>query len=176
MSRIQHQIEGLIVADTESDNFPRKANTLHCICLSGYDGEDEMESYYGLGIEQGLDRLAEAPVVAGHNWIKHDILLIKKLYPRWEHKLVVDTMLLSQILYPDRPGGHSIANLAKLVGTELKVVHEDWSQFSLDMLRRCESDVRLNRRILWRLLKDAYAPIAGVDIYHYDFQEHEHHV
>jgi hypothetical protein len=174
--KVQHEIQGLIVADTESDNFADVATKLHCISLCGYDLDDPMESYYGLGIEQGLDRLAEAPIVSGHNWIKHDIMLIKRLYPRWEHKLVIDSMLVSQILYPDRPGGHSIENLAKLVGTEVKVQHEDWSEFSLDMLKRCESDTRLNRKILWRLLKDCYFPITGVDIYHFDFEEFEHNV
>lgn len=161
-----------LVFDTESDGFVFEASKIHVISIIPADREDNtMTSYYGKNIEAGLERLSEAGTIIGHNIIKHDIMLIQKLYPDWKPPLVIDTLVLSALLNPERVGGHSIEAWAHRFGGEQKVQHEDWSQFSIPMLHRCESDTRLNKRVLHRLLKEAYAPIEGVDIYNFDFGE-----
>lgn len=177
---MKHELDGAIVFDSESDGFVYEATKLHVISMCGKDKGDEVQSYTSgadfdrVHIEAGLERLSQAPVIIGHNIIKHDIPLFKKLYPGWEHKLVLDTLVLSALLYPDRVGGHSIEAWGRRMGGEQKVAHEDWSVLTEDMILRCESDTRLNVRVLWRLLKEAYAPISGVDIYNFDFGEYNH--
>lgn len=66
---------------------------------------DEPEVYREGDIEAGLKRLSEInPArLIGHNVIKYDIPLIQKLYPWWDFPKarVVDTLILSRILYSD---------------------------------------------------------------------------
>lgn len=173
---MKHDLEGAIVFDSESDGFVYEATKLHVISLGSMSVSDKGTSYCytRTPIEVALERLSQAPVIIGHNIIKHDIPLFKKLYPGWEHKLVLDTLVLSALLYPDRVGGHSIDAWGRRMGGEQKVKHEDWSVLTEDMILRCESDYRLNVKVLQRLLKEAYHPISGVDIYNFDFGEYEH--
>lgn len=164
-----------LVYDSESNGFVYEATKVHVIStIPAINGDNTIRSFYGNTLEDGLSLLQDARVVVAHNEVKHDIPLFMKLYPGWEPPLVLDTLILSALLYPDRPGGHSIEAWARRMGGEQKVAHEDWSTFSMEMLNRCESDTRLNKRVLHRLLKEAYAPIDGVDMFNFDFGEYKH--
>lgn len=167
-------LDNMDVYDSESNGFVYEATKLHVISIVPAGNDDTMRSYYGNTIEDGLQRLTDARVIVAHNQAKHDIPLFQKLYPGWEPPLVLDTLVLSALLFPERMGGHGIEAWARRMGAEQKVQHEDWSTFSFDMLKRCESDTRLNKKVLTRLLKEAYDEIDGVDMYNFDFGEHSH--
>ncbi len=168
-------LSNMIVYDSESDGFVYPATKVHVISMvSAAEDNNIMESFYGNNIEDGLQRLTDARVIVAHNQAKHDIPLFQKLYPGWTPPLVLDTLVLSALLFPERMGGHGIEAWARRMGQEQKVQHEDWSTFTLDMLRRCESDVRLNKKVLVRLLKEAYDDIDGCDMYNFDFGDYNH--
>ena len=168
-------LENVKVYDSESNGFVYESTKIHVISMVGAgDLDNKMESFYGDNIEQGLEMLANSRIIVAHNQAKHDIPLFQKLYPGWTPPLVLDTLVLSALLFPERMGGHGIEAWGRRMGGETKVVHEDWSTFSYDMLLRCESDVRLNKKVLQRLLREAYEPIDGVDMYNFDFGEHGH--
>ena len=168
-------LENCKVFDSESNGFTYEATKVHIISMVSADPNDnKMESYYGNNIEQGLEKLSDSRVIICHNLAKHDIPLFQKLYPGWTPPLVLDTLVLSALLFPERMGGHGIEAWGRRMGGETKVVHEDWSTFSYPMMLRCESDVRLNKKVLLRLLREAYEPIDGVDMYNFDFGEHAH--
>ena len=163
------------VFDSESDGFVYESTKVHIISMVNADDKpSKVESYYGDNIEEGLQKLTDSRVIICHNIAKHDIPLFQKLYPGWMPPLVLDTLVLSALLFPERMGGHGIEAWGRRMGGETKVVHEDWSTFSYDMMLRCESDVRLNKKVLLRLLREAYEPIDGVDMYNFDFGEHAH--
>ena len=89
-------------------------------------------------------------------------MLIKKLYPEFHTKaLRTDTMLLSQLLQPDRAGGHSLEAAGERDGRS-KPEHEDWSRFSPEMLHRCSEDVEINHLLYNELQEEAYEPIQGL--------------
>ena len=163
----------ILVYDSESDGFVFESTKIHVISIVPVGKEHEsvgqMQSYYGNRIEEGLERLASANTIIAHNQIKHDIPLFQKFYPSWMPPLVIDTLVLSALLNPERLGGHGIEPWARRMGQEQKVAYDDWAEFDMEMLRRCESDTRLNKRVYHLLLKEAYAPIEGVDIYNFDF-------
>lgn len=168
-------LTGWKVYDTESNGFLYEATKLHVISIVPAElGKDKVSSYYGTVIEEGLEILQQAPVIVAHNQAKHDIPLIQKLYPGWEPPLIVDSLVLSALLFPERMGGHGIDAWARRLGGEQKVQHEEWDEFSFEMLKRCESDTRLNKRVLHRLLKEAYEPIDGVPYDGFDFGEYNH--
>lgn len=115
------------------------------------DQKDEYPS-----IKEGLEFLNSAESLAGHNIIGYDFLALRKLY-NWfpkESIKVYDTMLMSQVLDYDRFGGkHSLAVWGEYLNRP-KVEHEDWSQYSLEMLHRCRVDVELNVEVYEVLIKE----------------------
>ena len=78
------------------------------------------------------DHLPKAALMVGHNIIGFDIPVIlahsrkAKLIP--DDLLILDTMLLSQMIYADREGGHGLDNLAAHFGCPIKKVEIDFNQ------------------------------------------------
>jgi DNA polymerase I-like protein with 3'-5' exonuclease and polymerase domains len=105
----------MIVFDTESDDLLEGATKLHVINL--FDRETgELESYHDDpnitprtgSLQDGVDRLASGAasgrVVAGHNVVRHDLPLIRKLYPDFPHihmDQVLDTLVVSRLIWTD---------------------------------------------------------------------------
>jgi len=97
-----------------------------------------------------------------HNEIDYDLRLIKKLYPTFKpNSLFLDTYLLSQLLQPDRAGGHSLQSYGERFG-RAKPEHEDWSRFTQEMLHRCAEDVEINHLTYTYLMDEAYEPVQGI--------------
>lgn len=100
----------------------------------------------------------------GHNILNFDIPLLARLGCRLDLALDIrDTIVLSRLIYPDlqSPPGwvgksqpHSLEAWAMRMGGEQKVQHEDWSQYSEEMRERCESDVRITRKLYRKLMKE----------------------
>jgi hypothetical protein len=103
-----------------------------------------------------LEFLDSCSVLIGHNILMYDVLVLEKLFgwkPKRHHKLV-DTMIMSQVQDYKRFGfGHSLAKWGDFLGFP-KVEHEDWTQFSPEMLYRCVVDVQLNLKVYEYLLKE----------------------
>lgn len=154
------------IADTESDGLLDEATKLWCIAGVYYDSyEHEDATLFGPdSISAGLDWLWDCDVLVGHNWIKHDLPLLKKLYG-WEpksHQVIIDTLVFSRMLYPKRPipdgykgkATHSIEAWGYRVGRG-KPEHEDWSKYTPEMGVRCQEDAIINRLILLELEREA---------------------
>lgn len=80
------------------------------------------------------------------------------------HLKVVDTLVLSYLYNPKLEGGHSLEEYG-LRFKFPKIVHEDWSKFSPEMLRRCEVDVELTEKVhdalLTRLNKIGFSELSA---------------
>ena len=66
--------------------------------------------------------LEGATHIVGHNLIGFDLPVLRDVWG-WEpgpDVRVVDTLILSRLANPSRDGGHSLKNLARLAGGELK--------------------------------------------------------
>lgn len=154
----------ITIFDSESDGFLDVATKLWCIATVDYDNEEDNKLYDPTQVIQGLSHLHKADVLVGHNIIKHDLPLFKKLYG-WEPKsnqIVLDTLVFSRMLNPKRPvpqgyfgkATHSIEAWGVRLGYP-KPDHEDWSQYSEDMGIRCLSDARINRLVLKELERES---------------------
>ena len=153
------------IADTESDGFVEEATTLWCIAGKEYEDESEDATLFGpTDIDAGLSWLWDCDVLVGHNFIGHDLPLLKKLYD-WEprsHQTVIDTLVFSRMLYPKRPipdgytgkATHSIEAWGYRVGRG-KPEHEDWSKYTKAMGVRCKEDAVINRLVLLELEREA---------------------
>jgi DNA polymerase I-like protein with 3'-5' exonuclease and polymerase domains len=108
--------------------------------------------------------LTTCKVIVGQNFLGYDVPLLEKVlgYKFRSDQLILDTYILSQMLEPDRKrhpltkgkkGPHSLENMGNWLGRH-KPEHEDWTQYSEEMLHRCSEDVeitcleftRLNRK------------------------------
>ncbi len=134
--------------DLEANGLGHAADTIWCICTRDLR-TNEKRQFRPHQIQDGVDYLMSADKVAAHNGIAYDKQLIKKLYgvtlPR-----CVDTIVISRLLWPDRfqspVGEHSLAEWGEFLKFP-KVEHYDWSQFSEEMLHRCDVDVDLGTMV-----------------------------
>jgi len=121
--------------------------------------------------------LANADVIVGHNVVGYDIPVLDKLFPGWRPTggsgpLVLDTMLLSQLLWPveqlrerDMTAFKKGAFPGKLIarysleawGHRLKLHKGDykggWEKWSPEMQDYCEQDVIVTTA-LWKLCEE----------------------
>ena len=116
------------------------------------DDDPESES-----TKTGLDYLDKADTLIGHFILGFDIFALKKVYgwfPKKEIKLV-DTLILSQVLnYRRFPNGrHNLETWGESLGHK-KPEHEDWLNYSPEMLHRCREDTRINVRVYKSLIKE----------------------
>lgn len=145
--------------------------TVHCLCV--YDpATDEMKSFNSLegNIKDGLELLASADYICGHNAIKFDAPCLEKLYG-FTHKNVLDTLVMATCIYPDtKSDDYSREGFPKeLVGrNSLKAwgyrigeykgdfgTTTDWSTWSKEMQDYCEQDVKVTQKLFAHLTKNA---------------------
>ena len=142
-----------LVFDTEANGLLDEATTVWC--AAGVTGEGVKVSFTPDEVEKKfLPFLASFELVVCHNLIGYDLPLLKKIYG-YEHKgKVLDTLVLSRLLQPERVGRHSIEAWGERFGIP-KPVHEDWSKFSSEMMHRCKQDVLINDKVLTTLALEA---------------------
>jgi len=177
----------IITFDIEADGFQESVSKMHCLVAKNYHTK-EVRRFYDeqvvdkldtdLLCKDSLDYLADADVVVGHNLIGYDFDILDMFYGRHPTCKVVDTLVWSQVLNPDRrlPKGCPATYINPLTGKAEKITphslaawgyrvsrskpaHFDWMNFSEDMLHRCVEDVEISELVLLALLKE-----AGMDI------------
>lgn len=157
------------VFDSESNGFLDVADKVWCIASTSVDSVTKTQVrpsalYATTKVPLGLADLHTADVLVGHNIIKHDLPLFEKVYG-WKpksHQVIVDTLVLSRTLNPKRPAPqgytgkavHSIEAWGYRVGI-VKPDHDDWSQYSEDMGKRCVEDTAINLAVLKELEREA---------------------
>lgn len=144
----------VLLFDTESDGLLDEATRIHCAVtkmdgvLTRYTPDDVS------GFVSTLSNLSDDTIVCCHNLIEHDLPLMEKLYG-YKHKgLVLDTLVMSRLLQPERVGRHGLGAWGERFGRP-KPVHEDWSRYTKEMLHRCTEDVEINHLTYLHLMKEA---------------------
>jgi hypothetical protein len=161
-----------LVFDIEGDGLYEDITQIWCICTK--EVESGKEAYFyetpvgGVicsgDINAGVEYLLTADTLIGHNIIDYDFRVLEKFFGAIFKGKVVDTLILSQLLRPDRFGGHSLDSWGQRVGRK-KPEHEDWSRFTPEMLHRCREDVLINTLTYRHLLEEAKTPIEGVKLW-----------
>jgi len=138
-----------LVADIEADGLLDTITTIWQICILDLE-TDMIDSYHELStvgsITAGLQRIRNAERVVMHHGIGYDIPAINKVIGEFPDDNIADTLVLSRLGNPEREGGHSLAAWGERLG-HAKVEHEDWSQWSPEMERRCIEDVRITAKV-----------------------------
>lgn len=106
------------------------------------------------------DFLAKVEVAIGHNFLGFDYLVLSDLVSGHglEPSRIIDTLVVSKITNFKREGRHSLDAWGKRVGIQ-KPSHDDWLQFSEDMVVRCLQDCRINLRVYEHLSSFIHSPL-----------------
>lgn len=114
--------------------------------------------------DQIEELFSEADRVVCHNLIDFDRVVLDKLLDiNIPFHKCYDSLVISKVLNPDRElpagysgksGPHSLDAWGVRVGIG-KPEHEDWTQYTDEMLHRCTEDVRINEQTWFQLLREA---------------------
>ena len=156
--------DGVVIFDLEGDGFLDTITTVHCVAALGQKFSPkkeqiavaEHEEKEVLGLVKSFSNTKW--LIAGHNIAGFDIPVIKKMFGidlmKDKQFLVFDTLLASQLLYPDNPHGHSLEEWASRLKQAPKVNITDWSKYTPEMLERCKHDVLINTALFDKLYEE----------------------
>lgn len=172
-----------LLFDIETNGLLRELDRIHCIGIIDLNtGERSRFRRNALEdtIEDGLDMLAEADLLVGHNIVPFDLRAIQKVYPWWQPKEGQkwrDTLVMSQLIFSDQrekdfklwkkgklPGGmigkHGLEAWGHRSGTVLKGDYakkmkaegrDPWAEWNPDMEDYMMNDLEVNV-YLWNML------------------------
>ena len=163
-----------LIFDIETNGLLRDVSTIHCLAIHDLVTKETI-SYNDTGNEEpvvrGIQRLADADTIIGHNIIGYDLPVIRKLYSWFKSPAcVIDTLLLSRLYHPDMIkvdkkhnwkymplklyGRHSLESYGYRLG-EFKGsfgATTDWQDWSQEMEDYCIQDVHVTTK-LWNHFK-----------------------
>ena len=99
----------------------------------------------------------------GHNIIDYDIPVLERILGTdFGSCNVTDTLVLSRLADPQREGGHSLENWGQLLGCP-KGEHNDWDNYSQEMVEYCKQDVLVNVKV-YNALRGALSDFGSESI------------
>lgn len=153
------------VFDLETDNLYDNVTKIHCLVL--YDiNRDQTFTYGPDSIALGLEHLATAHVLIGHNILFYDIPVIRKLYPFYTFAAarIIDTLITTRLIWPKEKLYDMDAEQYTQVPTKLrgsaslkawgyrlsdyKIEFKDFKEYSEEMLAYCIQDVSVTTKLL----------------------------
>jgi len=169
----------MLVFDIEGNGLLPALTEVHCLVI--HDTVTGKRTRYNdqhngqPSIEEGLRRLEEADSVCGHNIVGYDIPALKKVYPKFKLRpdcLIVDTIILSGLAYPDMKerdfaaerkkgkwipknlyGRHALEAWGHRVGEYKGDFKGPWDVWTREMEDYCDQDVTVTLKLAERLLK-----------------------
>jgi len=149
--------------DLEANNLLPKVTKVHCGVFKDMNTK-EVFKFKPTQMQEMLEFLDTVDVLIMHNGIGYDWPLLKKMFNYTYKGKKVDTLVMSRLLNPKRivpyqcpdkkTGPHSIKSWGYRVGRG-KPDHDDWENYSPEMLHRCSEDVEILELTYYELLKEA---------------------
>ena len=172
------------IFDLETNGLLDEVTKIHCIVAANLTTRKLQKFSTEVGnIEEGLQLLADAEELIGHNIMGYDLMVIKKLYPTWHTSAkLTDTLIQCRLIWgnmgeidaeenktlpPKLRGRHSL----EAHGYRLKClkgdygVTSDWSTYSKEMLQYCVQDVLVNNALYDKIISMNYSQDA-MDLEH----------
>jgi len=170
------------VFDLETNGLYNDVNEIYCLVI--HDIKGELTTTYGPdSIALGLEHLAKADILIGHNIIFYDIPVIRKLYPFYTFRAVqlIDTLVCARVIWPkellleedniadyDIPSKLRGSASLKAWGYRLldnKIDFKDFSAYSEEMAAYCRQDVQVTYKLFDHIQKQNYSQTA-LDLEH----------
>jgi len=159
-----------LIFDIETDGLIPEVSKIWCLVYQNVDTK-EIYSYSDYddalpSLEDGLQKLSEADVIAGHNVIGYDLPVLKRLLgwtPKPSQK-IWDTLVMSQLCMFQRSHKHGLAGWGEYFKYP-KGDYSDWTNYNQEMLIYCKQDVTLNTQVYERLAKEASHQIKAEPLF-----------
>jgi len=146
------------IFDIETDNLLDKVTIIHCLSAAIYEDNTLIEEVVITDYNSIIDFLDAQTIIVGHNIIRYDLPVIKKLLNYDYSGKCIDTLALSWYLYPERKE-HGLESWGDTVGIAKPII-KDWQNLATeDYVHRCTTDVVINSIIFGNFvtyLKDIY--------------------
>ena len=164
------------IFDIETDGLFDVCTKIHCLVLKDVDNNKILF----LSVDEALDKLSKADVIIGHNIIKFDIPVIKKLYPNFKTEAkIFDTLVATRLLFPDVKekdfqrkdfprdciGRHSLKAWGNRIGNYKAEFDTDWKTFTPEMLEYCKQDVEVTYN-LYKMIEEKTYSQQAMDLEH----------
>lgn len=170
-----------IVFDIETNGLD--PDVIHCLICEDLD-TDEIKSFTADNMEDGLQLLAQADEIIGHNIISYDIPSLQKVYSSFvlpDTVRVTDTLTLSRLIHADLSnedyetnwshadaeilpkrmyGSHSLKAWGLRIGLHKGDYDGGWETFNEDMWYYCVQDVKVTKALYHKLDPDNYSQPA----------------
>jgi DNA polymerase I len=165
------------VFDLETNGLYDEVTTIHCLVLHDLN-RDQTFTYGPDSIAAGLEHLATADVLIGHNILFYDIPVIRKLYPFYTFAAarIIDTLITTRLIWPKEklydmdteqytqvpPKLRGSASL-KAWGYRLsdyKIDFKDFKEYSEEMLAYCIQDVNVTTQLFKHTQKQTCSEAA----------------
>lgn len=165
-----------IIWDAETNGLLQELERFHCLVLRDLDSDAviscaDQPNYPS--IREGLEVLANAELIVGHNIINYDLPAIKYIYPEWKHSgEVLDTLVMARYLWAHIEetdfsrvrkgtlsstmiGRHSLAAWGQRLGVRKGSFAgtTDWVQWSPEMQKYCEQDTFVTKELYRIIMK-----------------------
>ena len=153
------------VFDLESNGLYNDVSTVHCIVLKDIDSNKIIQ----VDVKEALKLLSKAELIIGHNIIKYDIPVLKKLYGFETKAKVFDTLVATRLIWSDLTDSdmkrvhtinyprslvnrHSLKAWGIRLGNYKQQIDTDWSVFTQEMLEYCIQDVEVTHTLYQKIL------------------------
>lgn len=142
-----------VLYDIEGDGLFDTVTQLWCAVMIDLHTGD-VRGYRPSELDKFVQDLKGARLRVGHNIIDYDDPTMKKLYGLpLDPESAVDTLVMSRLFYPDRPGGHSLGSWGIRLGCH-KGDYTDFSKYTEEMYEYCLQDGVVNLRLFRYFLKN----------------------
>ena len=141
-----------IILDIEANGL--RPDTIWCLVAKEVE-HGTTNTFIGDDIFEFADwvRYNHITHICGHNIIGYDLPVLERLTGfKWEGS-IQDTLVMSRLAHPHREGGHSLASWGTRLNFE-KGDHNEWGEFSWDMVEYCKRDVELTALVYTHLMKE----------------------
>lgn len=172
------------VFDIETNGLLDTLDTIHCLCAINVD-TGQPHSFGPSEITKGLELLATASELIGHNVIKFDLPALEKVYPSFKTSAkITDTLVLTRLIYSDLKGekqdglridtkqiakeaygSHSLDAWGQRIGLHKMSFKGPWDKWTREMQVYCEHDAKVTLALLKFLKIDGYSKTA-IDLEH----------
>lgn len=138
-----------IALDIETN---RKHDTIWCCSTYNLDTKEVMVWTEAEGLK---NYISKATLIVGHNGIAFDFPVLNRV---WKTTIrmsqVQDTLVMSRLSNPSREKGHSLGNLAVLVGRTKKEFDDFDGGLTAEMVEYCKEDVVICGELYLYLLRE----------------------
>ena len=158
------------VFDVETDGLLFDCTKVHCIVLKDIDKNEILTPT----VDQALELLSNAELIIGHNIVKFDIPVLKKLYGFKTKAKVFDTIVATRLIWSDLMESdmrrvhnknyprnlvnkHSLKSWGVRLGNYKQHITTDWQTFTKEMLEYCIQDVEVTHTLYQKILEKKYS-------------------